>query len=204
MFGAYFQILLWKRCVSFSLLHIYTKVPCHCILIDTGEYKANNDFANLLDKTVSDCFALNFYHFISDCYIGSFIRNIIFPFPFLALKNNNHSCFMGKLGNTNMCESAIWILGSIIVVKPSWQEWDIFIQWQPATNISIPDACRLLKQRPLVPRLHLFISLLISTPAGVDRSWKFRLFSPYQTLAISTCSCLSAFCPWAFSNIGVS
>lgn len=170
----------------------------------TWEYKTHNNFANLLGKTVSDCFTLNFYHFVSDCYIGSFIRNIIFPFPLLALKNNNHSCFMGKLGNTNMCESAIWISGSIIIVKPLWQDWDVFIQWQPAANISIPDVCPHLKQHPLVPKLHLFSSLLISTPAVVDKSWKLRLFSPCQTFATSTCSCLSAICPWASSNTGIS
>lgn len=191
MFGTYFQILLRKRCVSFSPLLIYSRAPCHRILIHTGEYKANNNLANLLSKTLSDGLTLNFYRFISDCYIGIFIRNIIFSFPFLALKNNDHSCYMGKLGNTNMRESAIWILGSIIVMKPLWQEWDNFIQWQPAANISIPDACLHLKQRPLVPKLHLSSSLLIPAPAVVDRLWKLRLFSPCQTLATGTCSCLS-------------
>lgn len=53
--------------------------------------------------------------------------------------------------------------------------------------------CPHLKQRPLVPTLQLFSSLLISATAVVDRPWELRLFSPCQDLAASTCICLCSF-----------
>lgn len=60
------------------------------------------------------------------------------------------------------------IFGSIIVVKPLWQNEKS--SFSDSHNINIPYACPHLKQRPLVSVLHLLGSHLISTPAVVDRS----------------------------------
>lgn len=99
---------------------------------------------------------------------------------------------MEKLGDANMCESAVWI--EYLRVLLLWSHYGKMRNLHSVivTNINIPYACPLLKQRPLVSVLHLLGSHLTSAPAVVDRSWKVRLFSPCQNLATSACCCLQS------------
>lgn len=91
-----------KRCISFSLHHVQA---CYFIVVSLM-------LGNIMPKTtLPSCWArlslIVLIIFISNCHIGSSIRNILFLFPLLALKNNDNTCPMGKLRNTNIYERAM-------------------------------------------------------------------------------------------------